>query len=68
MATERTLVIVSRDALGNDIETSIPNINPAGDAAQSEVKESLRSAASQLMALSDNTVRYYYAVDKIKLN
>ncbi len=68
MATERTLIIVSRDTMGETYETTIPNINPAGDATQSEVKESLRSAASQLNALSTNTFLECYAVDKIKLD
>ena len=68
MATERTLIIVSRDTIGETYETSIPNINPAGDATQADVKESLRSAAAQLNALSTNTFIECYAVDKIKLN
>lgn len=68
MATERTLIIVSRNTIGETYETSIPNINPAGDATQSEVKESLRNAAVQLNTLSTNTFIECYAVDKIKLN
>lgn len=68
MATERTLIIVSRNTIGEIYETSIPNINPAGDATQSDVKESLRSAAVQLNTLSTNTFIECYAVDKIKLN
>lgn len=68
MATERTLIIVSRDTMGETYETSIPNINPAGDATQSEVKASLRSAAADISALSDNTFVTCYAVDKIQLN
>lgn len=68
MATERTLIIVSRDTIGETYETSIPNINPAGDATQTDVKTSLRSAAAQLNALSTNTFIECYAVDKIKLN
>ena len=68
MAAERTLVIISRDTIGETYETSIPNINPAGDATDSSIKTSLRSAAVDLNALSTNTFIECYAVDKIKLN
>lgn len=66
MAAQRTIIIESTYN-GTTYETEFENVNPTGDASQSSVAESLRSAFSQVMALSNNTTNTYYVMDKINI-
>lgn len=68
MATKRSLVFEGSTPSGDDVEYTIENINPAGNASDANVRASLRSALSSLNDLTTNTSGSYYAIDKINLS